>query len=103
MEIAKTGIDIGQRSAEAALATVDGSWIGLVFGAITGSLELRIERTVRQEVEPAVRGICRLLPRVMESQQRLSGSLPQFRPYATLERDDIDDCEDGVRREFATR
>lgn len=103
VEIAKAGIDIGQRGAEAALTAVDGSWIGLMFGAMTGSLERRIERTVRQEVEPAVRGICRLLPRVMESQQRLSASLPQFRPYATLERDDIDDCEDGVRREFAAR
>lgn len=103
VEVAKTGIDIGQQSAEAALNAVDGSVVGLLFSAMTGSLERRIERTVRQQVEPAVRGICRMLPRVMDSQQRLSASLPQFRPYATLEADDVADCENDVRREFASR
>ena len=103
VEIAKLGIDIGQQSADAALDAVGGSWVGMLFGAMTGSLERRIERTVRAQVEPGVRGICRMLPRVMDSQQRLAANLPQFRPYATLERGDIDDCESSVRREFASR
>ena len=102
VEIAKVGIDIGQKSADAALDAVDGSWVSLMFGAMTGSLERRIERTVREQVEPGVRGICRMLPRVMDSQQRLAASLPQFRPYATLEREDVADCENSVRREFAS-
>lgn len=104
VEIAKSGIDIGQRSAEAALDAVgNSSWVGLFFGAMTGSLERRVERMVREEVEPAVRGICRQLPAVMASQQRLASSLPQFRPYATLEQRDIDDCETDIREEFASR
>ena len=102
VEIAKVGIDIGQKSAEAALDAVDGSWVSLMFSAMSGSLERRIERTVREQVEPGVRGICRMLPRVMDSQQRLAASLPQFRPYATLEREDVADCENSVRREFAS-
>ena len=102
VEIAKVGIDIGQKAADAALDAVDGSWVSLMFGAMTGSLERRIERTVREQVEPGVRGICRMLPRVMDSQQRLAASLPQFRPYATLEADDVKDCEQEVRREFAS-
>ena len=102
--IAKTGIDIGQRSAEAALDAVgDSSLFGLVFSAMTGSLERRVERVVKQEIEPGVRGICRQLPALMDSQQRLASSLPQFRPYATLEADDVDDCEKQVRNEFASR
>lgn len=103
VEVAKTGIDIGQKSAEAALDAVSGSWVGLLFGAMTGSLERRVERVVKEQVEPAVRGICRTLPRVMESQQRLSASVPQFRPYATLEAADVANCESDVRREFASR
>ncbi len=102
VEIAKAGIDIGQTSAEAALDAVDRSWVSLMFSAMSGSLERRIERTVREQVEPGVRGICRMLPRVMDSQQRLAASLPQFRPYATLEREDVADCENSVRREFAS-
>ena len=57
---------------------------------------------MREQVEPGVRGICRLLPRVRDSQQRLAASLPQFRPYATLQREDVRDCEDTVCREFAS-
>jgi hypothetical protein len=102
--IAKAGIDIGQRSADAALQAVgDGSWVGLIFGAMTGSLERRVERVVKQEIEPAVRGICRQLPAMLDSQQRLSASLPQFRPYATLEADDVANCENDIRNEFASR
>ena len=102
--VAKAGIDIGQRSADAALEAVgSGSWVGLLVGAMTGSLERRVERIVKQQVEPAVRGLCRQLPALHDSQQRLASSLPQFRPYATLEADDIDDCEADARREFASR
>jgi hypothetical protein len=102
--VAKAGIDIGQRSADAALQAVgDGSWVGLLFGAMTGNLERRIERVVKQEIEPAVRGICRQLPAMLDSQQRLSASLPQFRPYATLEADDVANCERDIRNEFASR
>ena len=102
--VAKAGIDIGQRSADAALEAVgSGSWVGLLVGAMTGSLERRIERVVKQEIEPGVRRICRQLPAMMDSQQRLSASLPQFRPYATLEADDVANCERDIRNEFASR
>lgn len=104
LEVAKYGIEIGQRSADAALDAVgNGSFAGLLFGAFTGSLERRIERTVRLQIEPAVRGLCRLLPALRDSQQDLASSLPQFKPYATLDADDIADCERDVRSEFAAR
>lgn len=101
--IATTGIDIGQRAAEAALDEVgDSSWVGLLFNAMSGRLERRVERVVRQQVEPAVRGICRQLPAVRASQQQLASSLPQFRPYATLEPGDVEDCENLIQQEFAS-
>ena len=40
---------------------------------------------------------------VLESQQQLATSLPQFKPYATLERNDIVECERDVLSEFASR
>jgi hypothetical protein len=103
IDIAKAGIDIGERSAQAALEVVDRGLFSLMVGAMTGSLERRVEKTVRETVEPGVRQICRSLPALMDSQQGLSASLPSFRPYATLEADDVEDCEREVRREFATR
>ena len=101
--IAKAGIDIGERSAQAALDAVDRGLFSLMFGAMTGSLERRIEKTVRETVEPGVRQICRSLPALRDRQQRLSATLPAFRPYATLEADDVEDCENELRREFASR
>lgn len=101
--IAKAGIDIGERSAQAALEAVDRGLFSLMFGAMTGSLERRIEKTVRETVEPGVRQICRSLPALRDRQQRLSATLPAFRPYATLEADDVEDCENEMRREFASR
>lgn len=103
IEIAKAGLDIGELSAQAALEAVDRGLFSLMVGAMTGSLERRVEKTVKQTIEPGVRQICRSLPALHDSQQRLSTSLPSFRPYATLEADAAEDCEREVRQEFATR
>ena len=101
--IAKAGIDIGERSALLALDTVDRGLFSLIVGALTGSLEQKLEKTIKATVEPGVLQICRSLPSLLDSQQRLAASLPQFRPYATLEADDVADCENEVRNEFARR
>ena len=101
--VALRGIEIGERSGQAALDAVGTSWVGMLFGAMTGSLERRVERAVRQQVEPAMHDLCGRLPGMRVAQQRLASSLPAFRPYATLEREDVDRCETDVRREFAAR
>jgi hypothetical protein len=103
IDIAKAGIDIGERSAQVALDAVDRGLFSLMVGAMTGSLERRIEKTVKETVEPGVRQICRSLPALHDTQQRLSANLPEFRPYATLEADDAENCEQDLRREFASR
>ena len=100
--IALSGIDVGERSAEAALEMVDSSWVALLFNAMTGRLERKVERMVKEHVQPAVLAICARLPAVMASQQRLASQLPAFQPYANLEQADIDGCEDEIRSEFAS-
>lgn len=101
--LAKVGIDGGERAAMAALDATDVSLFSLIVGGLSGSLERRVEASVKQHVEPLVRQICGRLPQVLESQQKLAASLPRFQPYATLERADIDDCERDLRDEFAAR
>ncbi|MFT4257782.1 MAG: hypothetical protein QM599_12645 [Pseudoxanthomonas sp.] len=102
IDIARAGIDIGERSAQAALDAVDRGLFSLVFGAMTGGLERRVEKTVKEAVEPGVRQICRSLPALLETQQQLVASLPPFGPYATLQTDDVENCEKEVRNEFAS-
>lgn len=99
--VAKTGIDAGERAAMLAIDATDVGMFHLFVSAMTGSLERKVKATVAREIQPAVLRICRSLPGLRDSQQQLAGSLPAFRPYATLEADDIADCERDVRNEFA--
>ncbi|MEN4902844.1 hypothetical protein [Luteimonas sp. TWI662] len=103
IEIARTGIDMGEVAALAAVDAVDRGTFGLVFSALTGSLERRIERNVRQIVEPGALQICARMPALHVAQQQLAADLPAFRPYARLEARDADSCRDEVRRSFASR
>lgn len=103
IEIGMAGIDIGERSARVALEAVDTSMAALLFNAMSGRLERRIEKAVREDVEPAVAALCDKLPAVMASQQALALSLPAFQPYATLDADDIDACHRGAHDAFAAR
>ncbi len=103
IEVAKAGIDIGEVSALAAVDSVDRGVFSLMVGAMTGSLERGIERTVRNTVAPGVLLICDRMPALRDAQQQLASDLPAFRPYARLEAQDADDCRNEVRREFARR
>ena len=101
--LARTGIDAGERAAMLAIDATDVGMFRLVIGAMTGSLERRVKATVVREIQPAVLQICRGLPPLRDSQQALAASVPEFKPYATLEQDDIDDCERDVRDDLAMR
>jgi hypothetical protein len=101
--IATAGIEAGQLAAEAALDAVGDSWISMLFNAMTGRLEERVERVVRKQIEPMVAGVCGQLPALMRSQHQLAATLPAFKPYATLEQRDIDECQRDFREEFASR
>ncbi|MDR7194819.1 hypothetical protein [Luteimonas terrae] len=103
IEVAKAGIDIGEVSALAAVDSVDRGVFSLMVGAMTGSLERRIERTVRTTVGPGVLLICDRMPALRDAQQQLANDLPAFRPYARLEAQDADNCRNEVRREFVRR
>lgn len=101
IDLAKAGIDGGERVAMAALEATDVSLFRLIVGGLSGSLERRVEASVKQHLEPLVQQICQRLPQLLESQQELATSLPQFQPYANLDHGDVDDCEDDIRRDFA--
>ena len=101
--VALTGLEAGQEAADAALDAVGGNFLGILFNALSGRLEDKVERVVQQKIQPMVLSICRELPTLMASQQQLAASLPAFRPYANLEPRDIEDCEDSIQNDFASR
>jgi hypothetical protein len=103
IDIAKAGIDAGEHAAMLAIDATDVSLFHLIVGGLTGSLERRIEASVKRDIQPAVLQICRRLPQLRDSQQALAASVPEFRPYATLDDDDVEDCENDIRNDLATR
>lgn len=103
IDVAKAGIDLGEVSALAAVDSVDRGVFSLMVGALTGSLERRIERTVRASIAPGVLQICERMPALREAQQRLAVDVRAFAPYARIGHADADHCRREVRKEFATR
>ena len=103
IDIARTGIDAGEQAAMLAIEVTDVSLFRLIVGGLTGSLERRVEATVKKEIQPMVLQICHRLPQLRDSQQALAASVPEFSPYATLDSDDVENCERDMRKDLATR
>lgn len=103
LALARLGIDAGERAALQAIDATDVSLFRLIVGGMSGSLERRVDASVRRELQPTVLQICRRLPPLRIAQQALAASVPAFRPYATLRDDNAADCERDVRSELAAR
>lgn len=99
--VALAGMDVGEQAAQVALDTVDRGLFSLLFNAMTGRLERKLERDILASLEPGLVQLCGSLPALYQTQQALAADLPEFQPYATLQADDVERCESDLRREFA--
>lgn len=88
--VAETGLAIGSKGADLAGKAV-GEAIGAIFGGDTEAMEQRVEAEA-EKLEQEARVICTQLPAMLATQQQLAATLPAFRPYATMTRQDVDDC-----------
>ena len=89
--IASAGMDIGASSANMGL--------GMARQAILGKLGGKSDKEVEAEIKPqtdkieaAAMQLCRRMPGLMASQQKLAAAMPAFQPYATMTQKDVDDC-----------
>lgn len=88
--VAAAGTDIGMKGADFGLRTAGKA----LRGALSGNgdqVEAEIEADAR-EFEAQARKICEHLAPMLETQRKLAEQLPVFRPYATMDQSDIDDC-----------
>lgn len=92
--IAEAGIDIGLQGADLAGKAVTEALAG-VFTGQGDEVEKRIEHHAEGIKASAVK-LCEKMPALLEAQNRLADALPEFKPYATMDQQDIDDCgKDG--------
>lgn len=90
--IAEAGMTIGVKGADLGMKAAGEALKG-VFSGNTAEIEKRIEAEAEKIKAEAV-VLCSRLPAVLDSQQKLAASLPEFKPYATMTTRDIDDCHD---------
>ena len=93
-KIAISGMEIGMQGVDLAKKAVGESIKG-IFTGDTGQIEKSVEAEAKK-IEESANVLCDQLPLLMESQQKLAESLPEFKPYATMTADDIKDCQGKV-------
>lgn len=89
--VAESGMEIGVQGADLAAKAMGEAFKGI----FSGKSEQDIEKSVEAEatkIKTAATKLCGRLPAMMASQQKLAASLPEFKPYATMTQEDIDDC-----------
>jgi hypothetical protein len=89
--IAETGMDIGTQGANLGInAAKQAMW-----GALSGKSDKDIEAAIKPQtdkIEASAAKLCQRLPDLLSSQQKLAATMPEFRPYATMQQKDVDDC-----------
>lgn len=94
--LAQAGMAIGAQGADIAGTALTG--IGqAVFGGKQGrkAYEERIQAEADRIKLEAAR-LCTLMPALYDSQQALAAAQPEFVPYATMTREDVEDCGKGT-------
>jgi hypothetical protein len=89
--IAESGMEIGVQGADLAAKAMGEAFKGI----FSGKSEQDIEKTVEAEasnIKMSAAKLCGRLPAMMASQQKLAAALPEFKPYARMTQDDIDEC-----------
>ncbi len=100
--IAEAGMDIGASGADIGVAAAKQA----LWGAFTGKNDKEIEASIKpqtEQIQAAAMQLCKRLPDMLVSQQKLAAALPPFKPYATMTQKDVDDCgkDKNGRKDFA--
>ena len=90
VDVIGTGMTLGAKGADLGMEAAGGA-IKSIFTGEMDAFEQRIEAQAAA-IETEALKICDRLPAMLASQQALAASLPEFRPYATMTEQDVDDC-----------
>lgn len=88
--VAEAGMAVGVKGADLAGKALAETFSGLMHGDADAAGK-RIEAE-GEKLKADAREICAQLPGMLQTQQQLGASLPAFKPYATMTRQDVDDC-----------
>ncbi|HJW45522.1 MAG TPA: hypothetical protein VJ484_03435 [Lysobacter sp.] len=93
--VAESGMEIGVHGADLVTKAMGEAFKGI----FSGKSEKEIEQSVEAEaakIKMAAAKLCGRLPAMLASQQKLAAAVPEFKPYATMTQEDIDECFDDA-------
>lgn len=90
--IADAGMTIGVRGADLGMKAAGEALRG-VFSGNTEEIGKRIEAEA-EKIKADAMVLCDRLPAMLASQQKLAAAVPEFKPYATMTAQDVDDCRE---------
>lgn len=99
--VAESGMEIGAQGADLATKAVGQAFMGI----FSGKSEQEIERSVEAEaakIKLSAAKLCARLPAMMASQKKVAAAVPEFKPYANMTQEDIDDCFEDSEEETAS-
>ncbi len=89
-KVAEAGIGIGLEGADLAGKAVTEAIKG-VFTGNSDQIDKKIEAEAKG-IEQSAQKLCDLLPAMKVTQDKLAVALPEFKPYASMDQSDVDDC-----------
>lgn len=96
VSIAETGMDIGTQGADLGVSAAKLA----VWGALSGKSDKDIEAAIKpqtEKIEASAAKLCQRLPDLLSAQQKVAATMPEFRPYATMQQKDVDDCGKDIK------
>lgn len=93
IDVAGAGMDIGTQASELASKAVAEGLASIFDSDSKKGFEQRMDAEGKK-IEASARKLCDRLPAMLDSQEKLAASLPEFKPYASMTQGDIDDCMD---------
>ncbi len=91
--IAGAGMAMGTKGVDLA-----GQAVTQALGSVCGGESDKVKRDLEaqgKKLEVEAKLLCDRMPPMLATQQKLAASLPAFKPYARMTREDIDDCKDS--------
>ncbi|MFC4761578.1 YggN family protein [Dyella koreensis] len=98
ISIAEAGMDIGASGANLGMTAAKEA----IWGALSGQSDKEVEARIKPQtaqIKAAALKLCKRMPDLLTSQQKLAAAMPEFHPYATMTQQDVDDCGKDVDKD----
>ncbi len=96
IDVAQQGIDVGRQGAALGIHAAGDALAMVLSGKSGQQIEARVDKQAAG-IKTAASALCKRLPALHASQQKLAAAVPEFRPYASLNQKDVDDCESNAQ------